>query len=115
MPVFTINTNIPADKIPADFCQKTSKLVASALGKPESYVCVCVKAGLPMTFGGSSEPCASCEIRSIGAVGRDYNRSHASKLYPHLSQTLGLAGNRVYIEFIDVSASTMAFNGSTFA
>lgn len=36
MPVFTINTNIPADKIPADFCQKTSKLVASALGKPES-------------------------------------------------------------------------------
>ena len=115
MPVFCVNTNLPADKIPTDFCQKTSKIVASALGKPESYVCVCVNSGLEMCFGGSNDACAVCVLKSIGAVGGRVNNSHASKLYPHLQQTLGLQGNRIYIEFIDCPASSMALSGNTFA
>uniref|UniRef100_A0A0N5AJ47 L-dopachrome isomerase n=1 Tax=Syphacia muris TaxID=451379 RepID=A0A0N5AJ47_9BILA len=115
MPVFTINTNLPADKIPAGFLEKTSKIIASSLGKPESYVSVVVNAGLLMTFGGSSNPCAVCSLESIGGVGGGRNNSHAAKLYPHLQQSLGLSGSRIYIHFVNIDASSMAYDGSTFA
>lgn len=36
MPCFTINTNVPSDKVPQDFLKKTSALVAKSLSKPES-------------------------------------------------------------------------------
>lgn len=36
MPYFTIDTNIPQDRITTDFLKKASSTVAKALGKPES-------------------------------------------------------------------------------
>lgn len=35
MPVFVLNTNLPAGKIPKSFLADTSSLVAKELGKPE--------------------------------------------------------------------------------
>lgn len=36
MPFYQINTNLPADKIPANFAKEASALVANTLGKPEN-------------------------------------------------------------------------------
>lgn len=36
MPYFTIDTNVPQDRITTDFLKKASSTVAKALGKPES-------------------------------------------------------------------------------
>uniref|UniRef100_A0A915BQX1 L-dopachrome isomerase n=1 Tax=Parascaris univalens TaxID=6257 RepID=A0A915BQX1_PARUN len=115
MPCFTINTNVPSDKIPQDFLKKTSALVAKSLSKPESYVAVRVNPDQQMTFGGSADPCAVCTLESIGAVGGSRNNSHAEKLYKHLNEALGIPKNRMYISFVDVDPTTMAYNGSTFA
>ncbi|KAL3998775.1 Macrophage migration inhibitory factor (MIF) family protein [Acanthocheilonema viteae] len=114
MPYFTIDTNIPKDRITTDFLKKASGTVAKALGKPESYVSVHVNGGQPMVFGGSTDPCAVCVLKSIGCVGPSVNNSHAEKLYKLLADELKIPKNRCYIEFVDIDASSMAFNGSTF-
>ncbi|MFH4978098.1 hypothetical protein AB6A40_004807 [Gnathostoma spinigerum] len=67
-----------------------------------------------MTFGGSDEPCGVAVLKSIGGVGGSRNNSHAAKLFKHIQDKLGIAGNRLYIEFIDIDASAMAHNGRTF-
>ncbi|VDK17638.1 unnamed protein product [Anisakis simplex] len=96
MPCFTINTNVAADKVPADFLKKTSALIAKALSKPESYVATRINPGQQMTFGGSTDPCAICTLESIGAVGGARNNAHAEKLYKHIKEALGIPGNRYF-------------------
>ena len=39
MPLFVLYTNLPKDKIPEDFLQKTSAFLAKQLEKPESVSC----------------------------------------------------------------------------
>ena len=51
-----------------------SKAVAKAVGKPEQYVMVSLRADTPMCFGGTEEPCAYGELVSIGAIGGDKNK-----------------------------------------
>uniref|UniRef100_A0A915PZA7 L-dopachrome isomerase n=1 Tax=Setaria digitata TaxID=48799 RepID=A0A915PZA7_9BILA len=114
MPYFTIDTNIPKDRISDAFLKKASSTVASALGKPEMYVSIHVNSGQAMTFSGTTDPCAVCVLKSIGCVGGSVNNSHADKLYKLLNEELKIPKNRCYIEFVDVDASSMAFNGRTF-
>ncbi|VDN50411.1 unnamed protein product [Dracunculus medinensis] len=114
MPFYQINTNLPADKIPANFAKEASALVANTLGKPENYVAVQIASGQNMTFAGSAEPCAVCVLKSIGCVGGRVNNSHAEKLFKQLNDKLGIRKDRIYVEFIDVDASTFAYNGRTF-
>nr|AAB60943.1 macrophage migration inhibitory factor [Brugia malayi]AAC82502.1 macrophage migration inhibitory factor [Brugia malayi] len=113
MPYFTIDTNIPQNSISSAFLKKASNVVAKALGKPESYVSIHVNGGQAMVFGGSEDPCAVCVLKSIGCVGPKVNNSHAEKLYKLLADELKIPKNRCYIEFVDIEASSMAFNGST--
>ncbi|KAM3720453.1 Macrophage migration inhibitory factor [Dirofilaria immitis] len=114
MPYFTIDTNIPQDRVSDAFLKKASSTVAKALGKPESYVSIHVNGGQAMTFGGSTDPCAVCVLKSIGSVGPSVNNSHCEKLYKLLADELKIPKNRCYIEFVDINASAMGFNGSTF-
>ncbi|VDN27760.1 unnamed protein product [Gongylonema pulchrum] len=67
-----------------------------------------------MTFAGSTDPCAVCVLKSIGCVGGNVNNSHAEKLYKLLNEELKIPKNRCYIEFVDIDASAMAYNGHTF-
>ena len=39
MPLFVLYTNLPKDKIPEDFLQKTSAFLAKQLEKPENVCC----------------------------------------------------------------------------
>ena len=51
MPVFELNTNVPANKIPSNLAANLVNVVASALGKPASYVVVQINAGANLNFG----------------------------------------------------------------
>ena len=51
MPIFSISTNLPASKIPADFVTKTVDVVAKTLSKPKSYVVVEVNPDKLMSWG----------------------------------------------------------------
>nr|ABM55630.1 macrophage migration inhibitory factor-like protein [Maconellicoccus hirsutus] len=114
MPYFKLDTNVPRSKITPDFLKSTSKLVASTLGKPESYVVVQVNGDQSIIWGGTEEPCGYATLMSIGKLGIEENKKHAAAIYEHLLKHLGIPGDRMYINFVDSAPSTVGYNGSTF-
>ncbi|VVD05310.1 unnamed protein product [Leptidea sinapis] len=88
MPHLRIETNVPKNKIPDDFVFKAIPLLAKSLGKPENYCVVSVIPDLPMTFGGTTDPCAIANIMSIGALGVEQNKKHAKVLFELVEKEL---------------------------
>ena len=68
MPLITVKTNIADVQAPDLLLKGLSAALATATGKPESYVMTLLDSGVTMTFAGSEEPCAYVEIKSIGAL-----------------------------------------------
>ncbi|ETN81531.1 hypothetical protein RB195_008732 [Necator americanus] len=115
MPVFQLSTNVSQSKVTPELLKQISSLVARILHKPESYVCVHVVADQSMTFAGTDDPCAVGSLKSIGGVGGSQNNSHAKALFALIKDHLEIEGNRMYIEFVDIGAGDIAYNGRTFA
>jgi phenylpyruvate tautomerase len=67
MPYLSIQSNrtLP-EKKQTELLGAASKIVASELGKPESYVMVSFAPGVRMSFAGEEGPTAFLELRSIG-------------------------------------------------
>ncbi|GLJ49041.1 hypothetical protein SUGI_1034570 [Cryptomeria japonica] len=52
MPTLNLSTNVPVDGVvSSDILKDCSKTVARVIGKPESYVMVLLKGGVPISFG----------------------------------------------------------------
>ena len=96
---------------PDALLNKLSAALASATGKPESYVMTLLESSVPMTFGGSNEPCAYVEIKSIGALTPPEMSDQFCAL---INASLGISKDRIYIGFEDVNASDWGWNGRTF-
>uniref|UniRef100_A0A8D8UJL5 L-dopachrome isomerase n=1 Tax=Cacopsylla melanoneura TaxID=428564 RepID=A0A8D8UJL5_9HEMI len=114
MPVFRLETNIPKDKIPANFGKETGALVAKTLGKPESYVAVIVAPDTNLTFGGSDGPAGIASLMSIGKLGTAENKKHSAVLFAHVEKSLGIPKDRLYISYIDSPTDVVGYNGTTF-
>jgi phenylpyruvate tautomerase len=115
MPTVNLQTNVPVDSVvTSDILKDASKAVARILGKPESYVMVILKGGVPMSFGGSEEPTAYGELVSIGGLTPDKNKQLSAALAEILSSKLSVPPSRFYIKFYDVKASNFGWNGKTF-
>uniref|UniRef100_UPI004072FD72 hpMIF2 n=1 Tax=Heligmosomoides polygyrus TaxID=6339 RepID=UPI004072FD72 len=114
-PVFSFHTNVSEDKVTPELLKQISALVARILHKPESYVAVHIVPDQKMTFAGTDAPCGVGVLKSIGGVGEAQNNSHAKALFAIIKDHLGISGNRMYIEFVDIGAADIAFNGKTFA
>jgi phenylpyruvate tautomerase PptA (4-oxalocrotonate tautomerase family) len=114
MPYLKITTNKSVDEPRKHrILTVASKAVADALGKPEQYMMVSVDGPVQMTFGGSAEPCAHFDLRSIGLP--ESKTAPLSKLLCQLAETeLGVRPDRVYINFSDVPPSHWGWNGETF-
>ncbi|XP_056136291.1 D-dopachrome decarboxylase [Lampris incognitus] len=100
MPFVDIETNLAASKFSEGFLKKLCSATAAALGKPEERMNLVVKAGLQMLIAGS---CSSCVVLSVSAIGvtdtAEKNREHSAKLFPFLTEELGLAEDRIVIRF----------------
>jgi phenylpyruvate tautomerase PptA (4-oxalocrotonate tautomerase family) len=90
-----------------------SQLLAKETGKPERYVMVELAGGKDMLFGGSSEPLAYVECKSIG-LSAQQAKSLSASICQLLASELQLAADRVYIEFSNCPADFWGWNGSTF-
>ncbi|HHJ16190.1 MAG TPA: hypothetical protein ENJ80_05775 [Gammaproteobacteria bacterium] len=114
MPLLKIQTNQPVDATAQkDLAGRASQTVAELLGKPERYVMVSIEHNPAMLFGGSDEPLAYLELKSIGlpeSQTTDLSRS----LCDLLKDTLDLPADRIYIEFADAPRSMWGWNGGTF-
>ena len=111
MPLINLRTNISDVQAPDALLKKLSAALATATGKPESYVMTLLDSGVPMTFAGSEGPCAYVEIKSIGALTPPAMSDQFCEL---IKSSLGIPKNRIYIGFDDVNASDWGWNGRTF-
>ena len=110
MPLISVKTSA-ASSNGAALLTDLSSTLASLLGKPERYVMTLLEVGVPMTFAGSSEPCAYVEIKSIGALRPPAMTAAFCDL---IEARTGIPAQRVYVAFEDVKASNWGWNGSTF-
>lgn len=114
MPYLRIQTNVrPETSALPGLLAALSAEVAAALGKDERYVMVALEAGTPMLFAGADAPLAYLELKSIGLpVPRAGELSRT--LCRAVGERLGVAPERIYIEFADAPAHLWGWNGDTF-
>jgi phenylpyruvate tautomerase len=111
MPLINVRLSLPAVDEATALLQELSAALADQTGKPEAYVMTLLETGVPMTFAGSTEPCAYVEIKSIGALKPPAMSAAFCKL---ISNRTGIAAERIYVAFEDVKATNWGWNGHTF-
>jgi len=114
MPYLKIQTNQGMDAaIEQTLLREASSLVASELGKPESYVMISIEPPRPMLFAGTDEPAAYLELKSIGLM-ESKTKTLSAALCQLISEKMNISAERIYIEFADAQRSMWGWNGSTF-
>ena len=116
MPFLKLSTDVTIDQTQSDqLLSRLSQLLAKETGKPERYVMVMVElAGdKAMLFGGSNQPMAYLECKSIGLSAAQAKALSAS-ISELLTGILPLTAERIYIEFSNCPAEFWGWNGSTF-
>ena len=90
-----------------------SKALAGATGKPEQYVMVTVSHSA-MVMSGKTGEAAFVDIRSLGGLNGETNRKLSQQICKLLKDSLGIAPDRVYLNFTEVEARNWGWNDSTF-
>jgi phenylpyruvate tautomerase PptA (4-oxalocrotonate tautomerase family) len=90
-----------------------SKVVADATAKPEQFVMVSISQ-TTMLMSGRGGDAAFVDIRSIGSLSGAVNRRLAQQVCKVLHDSLGIAPQRVYLNFTDIDAGNWGWNNSTF-
>lgn len=114
MPYLSIQTNQSLSKDQAtEFLQKASQTLSAMLGKPENYVMVAIQDASHMMFAGTTDPTAYLQIKSLGlpeSATSDFSRL----LCGFINQELGIAAERIYIEFSGPERHMWGWNNKTF-
>ena len=114
MPLLKIETNQAVDAdARSRLIATASQQVAELLGKPERYVMVSLQENPAMLFGGSNDPLAYLELKSIG-LPETRTAELSQALAQLMHEQLGLPADRVYIEFADAARNMWGWNGGTF-
>lgn len=114
MPLLAINTNQQIDKDRQHgLTAKASALASTLLGKPERYVMVVLNADLPMAFAGTTDACAYVELKSLG-LPEDQTANLSKGICDLISSELGIAPDRIYIEFAGPPRHLWGWNSATF-
>jgi phenylpyruvate tautomerase PptA (4-oxalocrotonate tautomerase family) len=116
MPLIKVQTSVaaPKDADVTALLKHLSASLAKHIGKPESYVMTAFESGVPMTFGGTTEPVCYIEIKSVGSMSSSQTSTMSQVFCQYVDQALGVPANRTYIEFADAKGYMWGWNGSTF-
>lgn len=114
MPYLRIRTNQSIEQpTKMQFLKAASAETAKLLGKPESYVMVSLEDRQAMLFAGTDEPLCAARLASLGfSEERSSEISEALTLL--MERHLGVAPNRIYIEFVSPPRHLWGYNGGTF-
>ena len=83
------------------------------MSKPEEYVMVSLETPKAMLFAGSAAPAAFLELRAIGLPVK--KTGDLSRVLCELVESeLGIAKERVFINYADFPAALGGWNGETF-
>jgi phenylpyruvate tautomerase len=114
MPLLKLETTVPlTEEKGKPLLAALSKAVASATGKPEQYVMVTASHSAFLMSGKAGEA-AFVDLRSIGGLNGETNRKLSQQICKLLKDSLGIAPDRVYLNFTEVEAGNWGWNGSTF-
>lgn len=114
MPFLKLSTNVTIDQSQSDqLFSRLSQLLSKETGKPERYVMVELAGGKAMLFGGSNQPMAYLECKSIG-LSAAQAKALSTSISELLTGILPLTAERIYIEFSNCPAEFWGWNGSTF-
>ena len=114
MPLLKLETTVAlSDEKRKTLLAALSKAVADTIGKPEQYVMVTASQSA-MLMSGKAGEAAFVDIRSIGGLNGETNRKLSQQICKLLKESLGIAPDRVYLNFSDVEAGNWGWNGSNF-
>mmetsp|Transcript_113451 Transcript_113451/g.293792 ORF Transcript_113451/g.293792 Transcript_113451/m.293792 type:complete len:235 (-) Transcript_113451:176-880(-) len=113
-PSLFVQTNVEMGEGKKAFMLAASKAVAQCLGKPESYVAVCVQDKQDIIWGGSDDPCALCKVISLGSINLENNKALTIEVSKLLAE-FQVPQNRIYVNFFDLERQNVGYNGATFA
>ena len=114
MPCLSIQTNRAlADEQQAELLNAALDIVASQLGKPQSYVMVSLVPAARINFAGDESPTAFVELRSLGIPDSKRN-SLCAAITDLVARTCAIKPGRIYIVLVDVNAEFWSLSGSTF-
>ncbi len=116
MPLIKVQTSISnaAQSDVEALLKHLSASLAQHTGKPESYVMTAFEPGTSMTFGGTFDPVCYVEVKSVGSMSPTQTKAMSQDFCKQISEALGVATNRIYIEFADAKGSMWGWNGTTF-
>lgn len=113
MPFLSIQTNTALrDEQQSALLDAAAKIVASQLGKPESYVMASFVPAARMRFAGDESPTAFLELSSIGIPDAKRNPLVAA-LTDVVAQTCGIKTERIFVVLADIGARYWSLNGAT--
>lgn len=114
MPYLTIRSNQHFDDEQSEtLLKQASKLLASELSKPESYIMVALEPPRAMMFAGDKTPTAYLELKSIG-LSENITAQLSQALCGLMKESVGIEKDRIYIEFADAPRKMWGWNGGTF-
>jgi len=111
MPYLNIVTNQTISD-EAALLKAASKTVAQLSGKPESYVMIAIEQKASMSFGGSTEPTAILDYRSLGLPSD--RKAFSDAMCTMIEQQIGVSGSRTYISMTDSERQNWGWDHSTF-
>src|SRR3974377_329138 len=101
MPLLKIETTVPlSEEKEKPLLAALSKVLAGTIGKPEQYVMITVSQSA-MLMSGKAGEAAFVDIRSIGGLNGETNRKLSHQICTLLKDSLGIAPDRIYLNFID--------------
>ncbi len=113
MPYFSVTTNKEIDAGAANaLAEKTPGVLAEVLEKPAKYIMVSITQGVSMAFFENTEPAAFVELKSIG-LPPDKLKDYSKAICEYLETEIGVAKNRIYIDFKDLNGKMFGFNCGT--
>ena len=114
MPLLKLETTVPLpEEKGTPLLAALSKAMAATIGKPEQYVMVTASHSA-ILMSGKAGAAAFVDIRSIGGLNGEANRKLSQQICNLLKDSLGIAPDRIYLNFTDVEAGNWGWNGSTF-
>jgi phenylpyruvate tautomerase PptA (4-oxalocrotonate tautomerase family) len=116
MPLIQIFTSAPSPPPEARtaLLRDLSRSLARHFGKPEQWVMTCLVPDLAMTFAGEARPACFAAVKNVGDLDPEATAAISSDLCSRISAGLGVASERVYIEFTPAKGWLWGWNGETF-
>lgn len=116
MPLLNLFTSAAPARPPerAALLARLSTLLARELVKPERYVLVALEPRAEMSFGGSTDPACYAELKNVGTLSAARVEELSRTLCDELAHGLGVASDRIYIEFTNADGSLWGWDGGTF-